>query len=258
MRILTLGDIVGTRTIDYLQRNLWQIRREHHIDATIANGENTSEIRGLSAHDAAALLDTGIDLITLGNHAFGMRDIYSYLENETRVIRPANYPPVAPGAGYAILNVDGWRILCINVCGRVYMDPLASPFDTVDRILSREAGAYDFSVMDIHAEATSEKLALAYYFDGRVQVMFGTHTHVPTADAQILSGGSGYVTDLGMCGPRNSILGVKSEIIIEKLRSKMPARFEFAEGDIMFNGVIFDVETNGNKTTVNSVKRVEF
>ena len=256
MRILTLGDIVGTRTIDYLQRNLWQIRREHHIDATIANGENTSEIRGLSAHDAAALLDTGIDLITLGNHAFGMRDIYSYLEDETRVIRPANYPPVAPGAGYTVLNVDGWRILCINVCGRVYMDPLASPFETVDRILSREAGSYDFALMDIHAEATSEKLALAYYFDGRVQVMFGTHTHVPTADAQILSGGSGYVTDLGMCGPQGGILGTDKDAVIDRFRTMMPTRFSVAGGNVTASGVIFDLDTNTRRVT--RVERIVF
>ena len=256
MRILTLGDIVGTRTIDYLQRNLWQIRREHHIDATIANGENTSEIRGLSAHDAAALLDTGIDLITLGNHAFGMRDIYSYLENETRVIRPANYPPIAPGAGYTVLNVDGWRILCINVCGRVYMDPLASPFDTVDRILSREAGSYDFALMDIHAEATSEKLALAYYFDGRVQVMFGTHTHVPTADTQILPGGSGYVTDLGMCGPQGGILGTDKDAVIDRFRTMMPTRFSVAGGNVTASGVIFDLDTNTSRVT--RVERIVF
>ena len=256
MRILTLGDIVGTRTIDHLQRNLWQIRREHHIDATIANGENTSEIRGLSAHDAAALLDTGIDLITLGNHAFGMRDIYSYLENETRVIRPANYPPIAPGAGYTVLNVDGWRILCINVCGRVYMDPLASPFDTVDRILSREAGSYDFALMDIHAEATSEKLALAYYFDGRVQVMFGTHTHVPTADTQILPGGSGYVTDLGMCGPQGGILGTDKDAVIDRFRTMMPTRFSVAGGNVTASGVIFDLDTNTRRVT--RVERIVF
>ena len=256
MRILTLGDIVGTRTIDYLQRNLWQIRREHHIDATIANGENTSEIRGLSAHDAAALLDTGIDLITLGNHAFGMRDIYSYLENETRVIRPANYPPIAPGAGYTVLNVDGWRILCINVCGRVYMDPLASPFDTVDRILERESGNYDLAIMDIHAEATSEKLALGYYFDGRVQMMFGTHTHVPTADERILPKGSAYVTDLGMCGPTEGILGTDRDAVIDRFRFMMPTRFCVAAGPIEAMGVIYDVDPFAGK--VHSVTRIRF
>ena len=256
MRILALGDVVGTKTIDYLRRNLWQIRNRHQIDLVIANGENTSEIRGLCAQDASALLDTGIDLITLGNHAFGMRDIYAYLEDEVRVIRPANYPPMAPGAGYTILNVDGWRILCINVCGRVYMDPLASPFDTVDRILSREADAYDFAVMDVHAEATSEKLALAHYFDGRVHVMFGTHTHVPTADTQILPKGSGYVTDLGMCGPQNGILGTDKDAVIDRFRTMMPTRFSVAGGDIAANAVLFVLNTDSGR--VAQVERIFF
>ena len=256
MQILALGDVVGIKTIDFLHRNLWQLRKEYHIDLVIANGENTSEIRGLSAHDADALLDTGIDLITLGNHAYGMRDIYSYLENETRVIRPANYPPVAPGAGYTILNVDGWRVLCINICGRVYMDPLASPFDAVDRILSREAGAYDVAVMDIHAEATSEKLALAHYFDGRVHVMFGTHTHVPTADTQILPKGSGYVTDLGMCGPQNGILGTDKDAVIDRFRTMMPIRFSVAGGEVIANGVIFSLDPD--KKRVSQVERISF
>lgn len=256
MRILALGDVVGTKTIDFLHRNLWQIRRENRIDLVIANGENTSEIRGLSARDADALLDTGIDLITLGNHAYGMRDIYAYLENETRVVRPANFPPIAPGAGYAIVNVDGWRVLCVNVCGRVYMDPLANPFDTVDRILSREAGAYDLAIMDIHAEATSEKLALAHYFDGRIHVMFGTHTHVPTADTQILPKGSGYVTDLGMCGPQDGILGTDKDAVIDRFRTMMPTRFSVATGNISANGVIF--EANPETARVTQVERINF
>ena len=164
MRILALGDVVGIGAINYLQKHLWEIREREKIDFVIANGENASEIRGLCAKDAHALLDTGIDVITLGNHAFGMRDIYSVLEDEERIIRPANYPPRAPGAGYVITEVQGFRILCINISGRVYLDPLASPFDTVDRILEREACNYDLAIMDIHAEATSEKLALGYYF----------------------------------------------------------------------------------------------
>ena len=161
MRILALGDVVGRATIDYLQKNLWDYRKKEKIDFVIANGENTSEIKGLCAKDAHALLDTGIDIITLGNHSFGMKDIYAVLEDESRIIRPANYPPTAPGAGYVITDVDGFKILCINIAGRVYLEPLNNPFDTVDRILEREAGNYDLAIMDIHAEATSEKLALS-------------------------------------------------------------------------------------------------
>ena len=256
MRILALGDVVGSTTVDFLRQHLWKLRSAEKLDLVIANGENTTEIRGLSARDADALLNTGVDVVTLGNHAYGMRDIYSYLEDETRVIRPANYPPMAPGGGYTVVNVDGWRVLCINVCGRVYMDPLASPFDTVDRILSREAGNFDLAIMDVHAEATSEKLALGHYFDGRVQIVFGTHTHVPTADEQILPHGSGYVTDLGMCGPQNGILGTAKEAVIERFRTMMPTRFSVANGPIRANGVIFDLDPGLKRVT--AVKRITF
>ena len=254
MRILALGDIVGTRTIDFLQQTLWKTRQKEGVDLVIANGENATEIRGLSARDAKALLDTGVDVITLGNHTYGMRDLYPFLEEATNVIRPANYPPEAPGNGYTVIRIDGWRVLCINVNGRVYLDAFASPFDTVDRILERERGNYDLSVMDIHAEATSEKLAIAHYFDGRIDVMFGTHTHVPTADEGILPKGSGYVTDLGMCGPVNGILGTDKEPVIEKFRTLMPVRFAVADGEIRAQGVLF--EWDGDR--VKSVKRLMF
>ena len=254
MRILALGDVVGTRTIEFLQERLWDIRKKQGVDFVIANGENATEIKGISARDARALLDTGVDMITLGNHTYGMRDIYAFLEESTQIIRPANYPPEAPGNPYAVVTVDGWRILCINVNGRAYMDAFASPFDTVDRILAREKGNYDLSVMDIHAEATSEKLAIAHYFDGRINVMFGTHTHVPTADEGILPKGSGYVTDLGMCGPVDSILGTAKEHVIEKFRTLMPVRFSVADGAIAAHGVLFDLDGN----CVKSVRRIRF
>ena len=256
MRILALGDVVGIGAINYLQKHLWEIREREKIDFVIANGENASEIRGLCAKDAHALLDTGIDVITLGNHAFGMRDIYSVLEDEERIIRPANYPPRAPGAGYVITEVQGFRILCINISGRVYLDPLASPFDTVDRILEREACNYDLAIMDIHAEATSEKLALGYYFDGKVQMMFGTHTHVPTADERILPKGSAYVTDLGMCGPTEGILGTDRDAVIDRFRFMMPTRFSVAAGPVEAMGVIYDIDPFEKK--VRSVNRIRF
>lgn len=257
MRILALGDVVGRETVGYLSRTLWSFRKQERIDFTVANGENTSDIRGLSAADATDLLDAGIDLITLGNHAFGCRDLYDFLDNHSeRIIRPANYPPASPGSGYTLLNVDGWRLLCINVSGRVYLDPLACPFETVERILEREKGAYDLALMDIHAEATSEKLALARYFDGRVQVMFGTHTHVPTADERVLPGGSGYITDLGMSGPVDGILGTDTEAVIHRFRTQMPTRFSVATGKVEVQGAIFDLDESARR--VRSVKRVVF
>ena len=257
MRILALGDVVGQVAIEYLADKLWAFRSKEKIDFCVANGENATEIRGISAADAEALLGTGVDLITLGNHAFGMKDIYSYLDaNEHAIIRPANYPTDAPGVGYTVCDVGGWRVLCMNVSGRVYLDPLASPFDTVDRILEREDGRFDVALLDIHAEATSEKLALGRYFDGRVQVLFGTHTHVPTADEQILPHGSGYITDLGMCGPVDGVLGTDADAVIHRFRTLMPTRFSVASGAVRAQGVIFDVDEGAKK--VRSVKRVSF
>lgn len=257
MRILALGDVVGQVAIEYLADKLWAFRSKEKIDFCVANGENATEIRGISAADAESLLGTGVDLITLGNHAFGMKDIYSYLDaNEHCIIRPANYPTDAPGVGYTVCDVSGWRVLCINVSGRVYLDPLASPFDTVDRILERENGRYDVALLDIHAEATSEKLALGRYFDGRIQVLFGTHTHVPTADEQVLPRGSGYITDLGMCGPVDGILGTDADAVIHRFRTLMPTRFSVATGDVRAQGAIFDVDESARK--VRSVRRVVF
>ena len=256
MRILAIGDVVGSAAVEYLNRRLWDLRKRERIDFVVANGENATDCRGVLPRDADALLDAGVDLITLGNHTYGMRDIYAYLDNATNVIRPANYPPAAPGCGYSVMRVDGERILCINISGRVFMEPLASPFDTVDRILEREKGSYDFALMDIHAEATSEKLALAHYFDGRVAVMFGTHTHVQTADEQILPHGSGYITDLGMCGPENGILGTDKETVIEKFRTMMPARFCVADGETVAHGAIFEVDESSGR--VRGVKRIVF
>ncbi len=257
MRILALGDIVGTETIEYLQTHLWSERQRLRVDAVVANGENTSGIRGLRAEDAEALFDTGIDLLTLGNHAFDQRDLYSYLDNNThRIIRPANYPPEAPGSGYTILDVKGWRMLCINVSGLAMMESLASPFDTVDRILSREEGHYDLALMDIHAEATSEKLALGRYFDGRIHILFGTHTHVPTADEQILPRGSGYQTDLGMCGPIDSIIGSTVEEVITRFRTHMPTRLTVPSGPIRAQGTLFDLDETSRR--VKHIERTVF
>ncbi len=247
MRILALGDVVGARSIDYLAERLWQFRRRESVDFVVANGENTSDIRGLCVSDARALLDTGIDLLTMGNHTYGQRDLYPFLDSDPRIIRPANYPPTAPGVGYTVVRVDGIRLLCINVSGLVYLDPLACPFDTVDRILEREYGSYDLALMDIHAEATSEKLALGLYFDGRVQLMFGTHTHVATADARILPGGSAYITDLGMCGPSDGILGTRAEPVIDRFRTHMPRHFHVSEGPIKATGILCDLDPDTKK-----------
>jgi metallophosphoesterase (TIGR00282 family) len=256
MRILALGDIVGLKTVDYIKEKLWNFRKDNKIDFVIANGENTNDIFGLGLDEAKTLLECGIDVITTGNHVWGRRDIYEFLDTTENVIRPANYPSGAPGNGYTVVNVDGFKILCINVLGTVFMESLSSPFEAVENILKREEGNYDVAILDVHAEATSEKLAMGYCFDGRITAIFGTHTHVATADERVLKGGSGYITDLGMCGPTSGILGVDSEAVLYRFLTKMPKRYTVAQGDIEVNGAIFDIDPFAGKTL--SVKRIKF
>jgi metallophosphoesterase (TIGR00282 family) len=255
MKILAIGDVVGVRAIEHLKKTLWPLRTKYGIDFVVANGENATEIHGLSASDAQKLLDTGVDLITMGNHTWSRRDIYPFLDaNPEKIIRPANFPGSAPGCGYTTVDVNGYKILCMNAQGVSFMEPLADPFETVEYILAREEGEYDISLLDFHAEATSEKYAMARVFDGKINIIFGTHTHVPTSDTQILPGGTAYVTDLGMTGPRNGVLGVDAERTIKKMRTHMPSQFIVADGEIKADAVIF--ETNGTKVT--KIERIVF
>ena len=258
MKIFAIGDVVGRRSIEYLSDKLRGVASKLGADFVVCNGENASEIHGLCKSDAEALLDCGVDLITLGNHAFGSRDIYTFLDDNTdRIIRPANYPAACPGVGYTLREVSGLRILCMNLSGTAFMDPLDNPFTVVDRILDREKGEYDIAFLDFHAEATSEKLAMGYHLDGRVQLVFGTHTHVPTADGRVLPCGTGYITDLGMTGPTNGILGTDAEAVLYKMRTHMPTRFTVADGEIRAQAVLFTLEDRAPYRCV-KVERVTF
>ncbi len=241
-KLLAIGDVVGPQAVDYLCERLWNFRRENGIHMVICNAENASTGNGLDPKSADRLLAGGADVLTSGNHIFRQRAIRSYLDDSETVIRPANYPAGTPGNGYTIVNIDGFRVLVINLLGTIYMESLECPFTMLDRILNREDSRYDFAVVDFHGEATSEKIALGRHFDGRVSALFGTHTHVPTADVQILPRGCGYVTDLGMTGPIDSVLGVRTELIIEKLRTKMPVKFEIADGSIRSDAVCFTLD----------------
>ena len=256
MKILALGDVVGRDAVAYLEKNLWKMRESLSADVAIVNGENASDIYGIDEIDAKILFSSGADVITLGNHAFGRKNIFNLLCDSNSIIRPANYPPLTPGGGYTILNLGGWRVLCINVLGTVMMESLACPFATVDKILEREKGNYDVSLIDVHAESTSEKIAIGRYFDGRINVIFGTHTHVQTADEQILPRGSGYITDLGMTGPVDSVIGSNTEAIIERMRTKITSRLTVAEGEIKAHGALFELDVNSKKVT--NVKRIVF
>ncbi len=252
MKILALGDVTGSEAVDYLRKKLPKFILDNEIDFTVVNGENSAKANGIDPLSAEALIDAGADVITTGNHVFRINAVYNYLDDSGRVIRPANLPGECPGKGYTIAPTPFGRVLVANLLGQAFMDGADNPFNIMDSILKRENGNYDVSVLDIHAESTSEKAAVARYLDGRVDVVFGTHTHVQTNDARTLPRGTGFVTDIGMCGPEDSILGVMSDRIIDRLRLQMPRKFEYAVGNISAQGAIF--ELNGGKTSVTLVK----
>lgn len=255
MKILAIGDIVGVRAIEYLRENLWKLRDKMGIDFVVANGENATEIHGLSSTDAQKILDAGVDLITMGNHTWSKRDLYAFLDaNPEKIIRPANFPGSSPGCGYTVADICGYRVLCMNAQGVSFMEPLADPFEAVEYILAREEGEYDLALLDFHAEATSEKYAMARVFDGQINIIFGTHTHVPTSDLQILPGGTAYVTDLGMTGPDNGILGTDAERVLRKMRQHLPSQFIVADGKIRADAVLFELD--GTKVT--KISRLKF
>lgn len=253
MKILFLGDIVGVNTVNLLRENLQDIREELGCDLIVANGENASNISGISADEYEKIIYSGVDFITTGNHVWGKYDIQKVLDEKNNIIRPLNYPPSLPGEGSAIISVNGVRVLIMNVSGVVFMDPLDNPFDAIEKALHRNRGNYDISILDIHAEATSEKLAIANSFDGRINIIVGTHTHVQTADERVLPKGSAYITDLGMCGPVNSVIGVKTEAVIRKQKYHLPSKFEVADGPVSLNGLVVDINENGGR--VRYVKR---
>ncbi len=242
MKILIIGDVVGNCGTSFLKKNLMTIAKNHGVDMIIANGENSAKGNGLDASSADVLFSSGVDVITSGNHIWHKHEMQNIIENYHNIIRPANYPAECPGSGYVIFNAMGVKVLVINVMGTVYLDSFACPFETVEKILNREEGNYDISIVDFHAEATSEKASLARYFDGRLTAVVGTHTHVQTADERILPNGTAFITDLGMTGAYESILGVESERIIRKFLTKMPTRFEQAEGECQFNAIVLEVD----------------
>ncbi len=253
MKILALGDVFGDRAVEYLSSSLWKIKKELNIDMAVANCENANGASGCLTRQAEALLSAGCDVLTGGNHTLREEDLYTALEREEFVLRPENIPD-AVGKGYAIKDVGGKRVLVVSLIGRLLTEEkYSSPFDALEEILRKEKGNYDISVVDIHAEATSEKAAVLYGFCGRVSAIFGTHTHVATADERIVCG-TGFITDLGMCGPYDSILGVKPEIIVSRLRDGGRDRFKTAEGRIEVRGAVFDIDGSGKCLSVKRVK----
>ena len=239
--ILAIGDVVGAVGLKYLKKHLRDLIREENAAFTVVNGENASNV-GLTPEQAETMLDAGADVITLGNHAFRQRSIHNYLEEMPLILRPANYAPQTPGRGYGVFESSLGDVAVINLIGRVNMDyGPDNPFLMIDNILE-ELRDTRLILLDFHAEATSEKLAMGYMLDGRVTAVWGTHTHVPTADAQVLPKGTGYITDLGMTGPIESVLGVKPEQSVENFLGGLPGRFRPAEGPCKAQGCIFALD----------------
>ena len=247
MKILCVGDVVGTAGCQHLRRVLPGIKKLTGTDVCIVNGENSADGNGITPVSANHILDSGADVITTGNHTYRRREFYETLEETESILRPGNYPASAPGRGICTVDRGRYQVTVINLMGVVYMDPLRCPFETLDALLE-QAGHPKFCLVDFHAEATAEKKALAFYADGRISALFGTHTHVQTADEQILPGGTGFISDVGMTGPVLSVLGVRPEQAVAKMREKLPVRFATAEGPCMMNAVLFTLDDATGKT----------
>ena len=253
MNILCIGDVVGHIGCDHLQAVLPALKRELAVDVCIVNGENSADGNGILPTSAEAIFAAGADVITGGNHTFRRREIYEQLEENAFLLRPANMPVGTPGRGLTVVDRGRYQVAVINLLGCVYMEAMDSPFDTLDRLLE-QADNPRFCIVDFHAEATAEKRALAAWADGRVSAVFGTHTHVATADEQILPGGTGFLTDVGMTGPIQSCLGVKTELAVQKMRTKLPVRFCIADGHCAMDGVLFTLDEQTGRTV--AVRRV--
>ena len=242
MKVLAVGDVVGTPGLERIRKSLRFLKRSTGADLVIVNGENVSGV-GLTPHQAEDILDAGADLITLGNHSFSKRDIVPYLDDCPCILRPANYAPQTPGRGFTVLDTKFGDVAVINLIGRCGMDfGPDNPFLVIEKIL-KEVDTR-LVLIDFHAEATSEKLAMGYMLDGRISALWGTHTHVPTADAQVLPKGTGYVTDLGMTGPKNSVLGVRPQQSIAKFRGDLTSRYQWADGPTKLEAVLFTIDTS--------------
>jgi hypothetical protein len=255
MRILFVGDVVGAPGRRIVRQRLKGLKNDIGADLTIVNGENAAGGAGLTTATAEELFAAGADVITTGNHVWDKRDVLGLLEREPRLLRPANYPEGSPGAGVIVVPVAGANVAVLNLMGRLFMPLLDDPFRAADRILDEIRGSARVVVVDFHAEATSEKMAFAWSLDGRVSAVLGTHTHVATADERVLPGGTAFITDVGMTGSFDSVIGVKKEQAIERFRTSRSIPYETADGDVRLDAVRFDVEPASGRAL--AIERIE-
>jgi metallophosphoesterase (TIGR00282 family) len=256
VRILFVGDVVGEPGRRILERRLRPLRDEIDAHLVVVNGENGAAGSGLTPSIAEEIFRAGADVITSGNHIWSRKEILPYLDRQPRLLRPANYPGPAPGRGACTVSArDGTAVSVLNLIGRVFLDAVDDPFRAVDALLAEAGGIV---LVDFHAEATSEKVAFGWYLDGRVSAVVGTHTHVPTADARVLPGGTAYITDVGMTGPYDSVIGVEREAALERFRTQRPVRFSPARGDVRLAGVLIDVDgATGHALSIARIERRE-
>jgi metallophosphoesterase (TIGR00282 family) len=253
VRVLFIGDVVGSPGRRGLERAMPGLRERYAPDLVIANGENAAGGLGITEGTAQDLFAAGADLITTGNHVYRHREVYEFLDRSDRVVRPANYPHRNPGHGHTVIQVGGWRVAVLNLCGAVQLRVARSPFAEADTILERLEGEADAVIVDFHAEVTSEKVAMGWHLDGRVAAVLGTHTHVPTADARVLPGGTAYISDTGMTGSRAGVIGVKRHQALEAFITQMPVRFETAEEDVWVMGAAVEIAPSGLAESIEQV-----
>jgi 2',3'-cyclic-nucleotide 2'-phosphodiesterase len=251
MKVLFIGDVVGGPGRRGLKAAMPGLRERHSPDLVIVNGENSAGGMGITERTAKALFDAGVDVITTGNHVYRHREAYDFLDRDERVVRPANYPHANPGHGHLVTEAGGMRVGVVNLSGAVGLKVARSPFHEVDSILERIEA--DCVVVDFHAEVTSEKVAMGWHLDGRVAAVFGTHTHVPTADARVLPQGTAYISDVGMTGSRTSVLGVKPEQVLEAMITQMPVKFETAAEDVWVMGAVVEINDRGLADSIEQV-----
>jgi|SRR6185369_16916703 len=255
MRIAFFGDVVGRPGRRAMAIVLRQLRRDETIDFVVANGENAAGGKGIDVGSAEDLQDAGVDVITTGNHVWQHRDIIPYMNESPRVLRPLNFAPQTPGSGWVVRPArDGTPVGVVNLIGRVFMGPADCPFRAADAVLPEVTRESRVVLVDMHAEATSEKVGMGRFLDGRVSAVVGSHTHVQTADESVLSGGTAVLSDAGMCGPEDSILGVRTDRVLERFLSQLPVRFEVASGPVVVQGAVIDVDSASGRAT--AIRRI--
>ncbi len=254
IRILALGDVIGRPGRDALTRRLPDLLKKEEVDLCIVNGENVANGSGLFPNDVDAILAAGAHVITTGDHVWRRREVMKVFAQEARIIRPGNLPSECPGKGIAWVVVRGVQVAVINLIGRVFMDPVDCPFKAADKLVAEASSKAKIVAIDFHAEATSEKIAMGWYLDGRTSFVFGTHTHIPTADERVLPKGTAYVTDLGMTGPYDSVIGRTKESVLYNFTTRMHTRFDVAEGDVRLSGALATIESENGRAV--EVRRV--